>query len=61
MTSFITDDIAYSNVRAVDEDDDTLIYTIESEYFTIHPTTAVVRVSRPLTDSTDGTCCVIGH
>lgn len=49
----VTDDIAYTRVQAVDDDGDVLIYTIQSEYFTINPMNGVISVARDLTDSTE--------
>ena len=44
-------DVAFAGVEARDADGDQLIYTIQSQYFTIHPTTGIITVIRPLRDS----------
>ena len=49
--SFFSDDVAYSGVQAVDDDNDVLTYTITSDYFIINPSTAVVTVARSLIDA----------
>lgn len=48
------DEIAYTSIQAVDEDDDALVYSLTSEYFSIHPSTGVIYVAKSLLDSPTG-------
>ena len=55
MSYFVSDEVAYNGIQAVDNDGDLLVYTIESDYFSIHPTSGLVIIARTLSDSSSGT------
>lgn len=52
--TFVVDEVAFTGIQAVDEDGDALIYTIESDYFTIHPYSGIMSVGRTLAQSGSG-------